>query len=71
VPYLSNDIQSYLKMFDEYLTKHLDPICEDDCQPPLCSFLDTSKDIVCPKKFSHDFSPQTPLLLCQAFPLKV
>jgi hypothetical protein len=33
VPNLSDDFQSYLEMFDEYLTEHLDPIYEDDCQP--------------------------------------
>jgi hypothetical protein len=50
VPYLSDDFQSYLEMFDEYPTEHLDPIYEDDCQPPLCSDFDTSKDIVCLKE---------------------
>jgi hypothetical protein len=60
VPYLSDDFQSYLEMFDEYPTEHLDPFHEDDCQPPLCSVFDTSKDIVCLKKFSHDlFTPTT------------
>ena len=29
VPYLSNDFQSYLEMFDEYLTEHLDPVIPD------------------------------------------
>jgi hypothetical protein len=70
VPYLSDDFQSYLEMFDEYLTEHLDPICEDDCQPPLCSFFDTSKDIVCLKKFSHDFSPQPPVITLPGFSIK-
>jgi hypothetical protein len=69
-PYLSDDFQSYLEMFDEYLTEHLDPICEDDCQPPLCSFFDTSKDIVCLKKFSHDFSPQPPVITVPGFSIK-
>jgi hypothetical protein len=50
VPYLSDDFQSYLEMFDEYITEHLDPTYEDDCQPPLCSDFDTSKDIVCLKE---------------------
>jgi hypothetical protein len=58
VPYLADNFQSYLEMFDEYSTEHLDPIYEDDCQPSLCSVLDTSKDIVCLKKLTHDFSPR-------------
>jgi hypothetical protein len=41
VPYLLDDFQSYLEMFDEYPTEHLDPIYEDDCQPPLCSSFGT------------------------------
>jgi hypothetical protein len=48
----------------------LDPIYEDDCQPPLCSVFDTSKDIVCPKKFSHDFSPQPPVITLPVFSIK-
>jgi hypothetical protein len=36
LPYLSDDFQSYLEMFDEYTVENLDPIYEDDCQPPLC-----------------------------------
>jgi hypothetical protein len=70
VPYLSDDFQSYLEMFDEYPTEHLDPIYEDDCQPPLCSIFDTSKDIVCLKKFSHDFSPQPPIITLPGFSIK-
>jgi hypothetical protein len=70
VPYLSDDFQSYLEMFDEYPTEHLDPIYEDDCQPPLCSVFDTSKDIVCLKKFSHDFSPQPPVITLPVFSIK-
>jgi hypothetical protein len=70
VPYLSNDFQSYLEMFDEYPTDHLDPIYEDDCQPPLCSVFDTSKDIVCLKKFSHNFSPQPPVITLLVFSIK-
>jgi hypothetical protein len=35
VPYLSDDFQSYLEMFDEYPTKHLDPIYED-CYRSVC-----------------------------------
>jgi hypothetical protein len=47
-------------MFDKYSTEHLDPIYEDDCQPSLCSVLNTSKDIIFLKKVIHDFSPQPP-----------
>jgi hypothetical protein len=57
-------------MFDEYPSEHLDPIYEDDCQPPLCSIFDTSKDIVCLKKFSHDFSPQPPIITLPGFSIK-
>jgi hypothetical protein len=71
VPYLSDDFQSYLEMFDEYPTEHLDPIYEDDCQPPLCSDFDTSKDIVCLKKVLMTFHPNHRLLLCLAFPFRV
>jgi hypothetical protein len=61
VPYLSDDFRSYLEMFDEY-AEHLNPFYEDDCRPPLCSDHDTSKDIVCLKKVTHDFSSQ-PLVI--------
>jgi hypothetical protein len=71
VPYLSDDFQSYLEMFDEYPTEHLDPTYEDDCQPPLCSDFDTSKDIVCLKKVTHDFSSQPPAITLPCFPLEV
>jgi hypothetical protein len=47
VPYFSDDFQSYLEIFDEYPSEHLDSFHEDDCQPPLCSDFNTSKDIVC------------------------
>jgi hypothetical protein len=70
VPCLSDDFQSYLEMFDEYPTEHLDPIYEDDCQPPLCSVFDTSEDIVCLKKFSHDFSSQPPVITLPGFSIK-
>jgi hypothetical protein len=70
VPYLSDDFQSYLEMFDEYLTEHLDPIYEDDCQPPLCSDFDTSKDIVCLKKVTHDFSSQPPVITLPCFSIQ-
>jgi hypothetical protein len=69
VPYLSDEFQSYLEMFDEYPTEHLDPTYEDDCQPPLCSNFHTSKDIVCLKEVTHDFSSQPPVssLPCFSF----
>jgi len=57
-------------MFDEYSTEHLDPIHEDDFQPPLCSVFDTSKDIVCLKKVSHDFSPQPPVITLPCFSIR-
>jgi hypothetical protein len=56
VPCSPDDFQSYLEIFDEYPSEHLDSLHEDDCQPPLCSDFDTSKNIVCLKKDSHDFS---------------
>jgi hypothetical protein len=37
----------------------------------VCSDFDTSKNIVCLKKDSHDFSVQPPVILYLAFPLKV
>jgi hypothetical protein len=70
VPYLSDDFQSYLEIFDEYPSEHLDPFHEDDCQPPLCSDFNTSKDIVCLKKVSHDFSPQPPVITLPCFSIK-
>jgi hypothetical protein len=70
LPYLSDDFQSYLEMFDEYPTEHLDLIHEDDCQPPLCSDFDTSKDIVCLKKVTHDFSSQSPIIVLPCFSIQ-
>jgi hypothetical protein len=68
---LSTDVcQSYLEMFDEYLVEHLDPIDEDDCQPPLCSDFDTSKDIVCLRKVTHDFSSQPPVITLPCFSIQ-
>jgi hypothetical protein len=58
VPLSSDICQSYLEMFDEYTVKHLDLLHEDDSQPPLCSNFNTSKDIVCLKEVTHDFSSQ-------------
>jgi hypothetical protein len=70
LPYLSDDFQSYLEMFDEYPTEHLDPTYEDDCQPPLCSNFDTSKDIVCLKEVTHDFSSQPPVIALPCFSIQ-
>jgi hypothetical protein len=70
VPFLSDDFQSYLEMFDEYTVEHLDPFYEDDCQPPLCSDFDTSKDIVCLKEVTHDFSSQPPVISLPCFSIQ-
>jgi hypothetical protein len=70
VPYLSDDFQSYLEMFDEYPTEHLNPIYEDDCQPPVCSDSNISKDIVFLKKVSHDFSSQPPAIALPFFSIQ-
>jgi hypothetical protein len=70
VPNLSDDFQSYLEMFDEYPTEPLDPIYEDDYQPPLCLDSDTSKDIVCLKKVTHDFSSQPPIITLPCFSIQ-
>jgi hypothetical protein len=67
VPYSSDDFQSYLEIFDEYPSEHLDSFHEDNCQPPMCSNFDTSKDIVCLKKVSHDFSLQPPVITLPCF----
>jgi len=70
VPYFSDDFQSYLEMFDEYPAEHLDSFHEDDCQPPLRSDFNTSKDIVCLKKVSHDFSPQPHVITLSCFSIQ-
>jgi hypothetical protein len=70
VPLSSDCFQSYLEFFDEYPSEHLDPFHEDDCQPPLCSDFNTNKDIVCPKKVSHDCSPQPPVVTLPCFSIK-
>jgi hypothetical protein len=70
VPYLSDEFQSYLEMFDEYPTEHLDPTYEDDCQPLLCSNLNTSKDIVCLKEITHDFPSQPPVISLPGFSIQ-
>jgi hypothetical protein len=66
VPCLLDDFQSYLEMFDEY-AEHLNPFYEDDYRPPLCSDPGTSKDIVCLKEVTHDFSSQPPIITSLCF----
>jgi hypothetical protein len=64
---LSSDVcQSYLEMFDEY-AEHLNPFYY---RPPLCSDLGTSKDIVCLKKVTHDFSSQPPVVSLPCFSIQ-
>jgi hypothetical protein len=70
VPNLSDNFQSYLEMFDEYPTERLDPTCEDDCQPLLCSNFHTSKDIVCLKEVTHNFSSQPPVISLPCFSIQ-
>jgi hypothetical protein len=69
VPCFSNDFQSYLEMFDEY-AEHLNPFYEDNYRPPLCSDLGTSKDIVCLKEVTHDFSSQPPVITSPCFSIQ-
>jgi hypothetical protein len=69
VPCFSDDFQSYLEMFDEY-AEHLNPFYEDDYRPPLCSDLATSKDIVCLKEVTHDFSSQPPVISLPGFSIQ-
>jgi hypothetical protein len=70
VQYLPNDFRSYLEAFDENSSEHLDLPYEDDCQPPLCSDFDRSKNIVCLKKDSPDFSLQPPVITLLCFSIK-
>jgi hypothetical protein len=70
VPYSSDDFQSYLEIFYEYPSEHLDSFHEDNCQLPMCSNFDTSKDIVCLKKASHDFSLQPPIITLPCFSIR-
>jgi hypothetical protein len=70
VPYFPDDFRSYLEDFDDCSSEHLDLFCEDDCQPPLCLDFNTSKDIVCLKKVSHDLSPQPPIITLPRFSIK-
>jgi hypothetical protein len=70
VPYLSDEFQSYLEMFDEYPVEHLDLAYENDCQTPLCSNFDTSKDSVCLKEVTHDLSSQPPAFTLPCFSIQ-
>jgi hypothetical protein len=67
---LPDDFRSYLEAFDEYSSEHLDLPYEDDYQLPLCSDFDRSKNIVCLKKDSHDFSLQPPVITLSCFSIK-
>jgi hypothetical protein len=69
VPCFSDDFQSYLEMFDEY-AEHLNPFYKDDHRPPLCSDLGTSKDIVCLKEVTHNFSSQPPVITSPCFSIQ-
>jgi hypothetical protein len=64
------NFRSYLEDFDEYSSEHLDLPYEDDYQPPLCSDFDRSKNIVCLKNDSHDFSLQPPVITLPCFSIK-
>jgi hypothetical protein len=70
VPHSFDDFQSYLEIFHEYPSEHFDSCYENDCQPPLCSDFNTSEDIVCRKKVSHDFSPQPPIITLPCLSIK-
>jgi hypothetical protein len=65
----SDNFQSYLEMFDEY-DEHLNPFYEDNYRPPLCSDFGTSKDIVCLKEVTHDFSSQPPVITSPRFSIQ-
>jgi hypothetical protein len=69
LPLSSYVCQSYLEMFDEY-AEHLNPFYENDYRPPLCSDLGASKDIVCLKKVTHDFSSQPPVVSLPCFSIQ-
>jgi hypothetical protein len=70
VPCFPNDFRSYLEDFDDCSSEHLDLFYEDDYQSPLCSDFDTSKNIVCLKKDSHDFSLQPPVTTLPCLSIK-
>jgi hypothetical protein len=61
-PCFPNDFWSYLEDFDDCSSENLNLFYEDDYQPLLYSDFDTSKNIVCLKKVSHDFSLQPPII---------
>jgi hypothetical protein len=66
VPYFPDIFRSYLEDFDEYSFEHLDLFHEEDYQPPLCSDLDRSKDIICREKdpCNNFLQPPPITLLC-------
>jgi hypothetical protein len=70
VPCFPDNFRSYLEDFDDCSCEHLDLFYEDDYQPPLCSDFDTSKNIVCLKKVSHDFSLQPPVITLPCLSIK-
>ena len=47
-----DNFRSYLEDFDEYSFEKLDLFYEEKYQPPLCSDLDRSEDIIFPKKYA-------------------
>jgi hypothetical protein len=70
VPYFPDDFRSYLEDFDDCSSEHLDLFCEDDCQSPICSDFDTSKNIVFLRKVSHGFSLQPPVVTLPCLSIK-
>jgi hypothetical protein len=70
VLYSPNDFRSYLEDFDDYSSDKLDLFHEEDYQPPLCSDLDRSKDIVFPKKDPCDNVPQPPSITLSCYVIK-
>jgi hypothetical protein len=70
IPNSPDDFRSYIEIFDEYPSEHLDSFHEDDCKSPLCSDFNTSKDIVCLEKDSHNFSPQPPVITLPCFSIR-
>jgi hypothetical protein len=69
-PCFPDDFRSYLEDFDDCSSEHLDLFCEDDCQSPIWSDFDTSKDIVCLKKGSHGFSLQPSVVTLPCLSIK-
>jgi hypothetical protein len=67
IPY---DFRSYLEDFDHCSSEHLNLFCEDDCQSPICSYFDTSENIVCLRKVSHGFSLQPPVVTLPCMSIK-